>query len=411
MKSTIRRLGSVAVVLAALAAFPAMALATEAGFESEIQHTYLSGGHRLLLTAGIAQEECLSKNETSLMEERQVASISLTESYLCGPKQESELKMNGCAFQMYPGTDSFAVGPSGCGPIDAPLDRGLCRVSIGAQTAGFPATFSNQGSGTTRSVNIGMNSGSKVKYTVTQGNECGEKGKTFENLSIESIGTWTEIGREGPSEAYPQVGILARYLASDGLFMKSAGSEASLNAQIYSATVTTSPTGKSTMVFKGGTKNAEAVCKTAQFASTTLGGPVHGEELTPTYGQCTFTSLGATVSMNSCHYSLTEFKGLAAFRGKGSVSCTKEGDAIEVRYNSFECTVKIPPQSLGESLTLTNEGSGSTEKVNAHLSASGVQYTDIGSVCGSIGLPKSPGSGTDGSIDLNVTLAGSRITE
>jgi len=193
----------------------------------------------------------------------------------------------------------------------------------------------------------------------------------------------------------PAVLIAVAFVSLMGAAMASASQ---FRSEAYPVSVEGVQTTKQKLVTTGGTVR----CETAKL-SATLSAPSASLLAAPTYGECTaYGFAGATVSANSCKYSLDSTNEAAPFTGTMSIVCSKEGDAIEVHAGN--CTTSLRAQTALASLSFENSGSGAGRTILATWNVSGITYTESagcfnpgtrsnGTYTGSIRLGAKSGSG------------------
>lgn len=126
--------------------------------------------------------------------------------------------------------------------------------------------------------------------------------------------------------------------------------------------------------------------------------------LSVTYSGCSAGEgqLGASVDMNSCHYTLDVDNAGPPYAGSFRVACDVGGDAIEFKADeggARACTAKVGPQTA-HGLQLANIGEGPHRGVGVGGVAEGVEYEVEGPGCGA-----GPALRDDGELGAEVTLA------
>jgi hypothetical protein len=393
----IRALGLGVLMALALTVIPASASAS-GGFAAEQYPATLDGGEFsfplwfMQGNSSLAVQCYMKRAEGTLKGPSEAISIS---NVSC-----AELKMNGCKMELLPGSKSFSIGPPGCGPITL-VAPGSCYFSIGAQT-GLAATYTNSGSGSKAGVSINLDSGYKVKYTITNGFGCGgTKGSSYENLRIVAD-PWVQTAKNAAKAAIglstysgePSVGIFSKWTYP-------AEQSKILDAQAFPVHVTGVWAGKSAFEFN--TYNTIEGCKEGQYDAGEFAeavGPEAGFGVGASYKGCVGLGQTFSVNMNSCKYKIWGFP----FQGKNQVAiaCSTKGDSIELV--SSVCTVKLPEQWLGLQ-SVTNVGQGNSATMEVNLSSSTVQYTNENSfICSLAGLEGS--GGTKGILKASFILKG-----
>lgn len=402
MNRILRTLG---LALAALTAFCAVAVgnaeATE--FHSELSTTFLSGSSgEIVVTTPAGAMKCKKSNLNGTQSGRSASTLSISptiaECSFFG--QAMPVAANGCTFEIAASGHLSIACPAGK-KIVFSMPSGNCSWEIGAQK---PTTdtvgIANRGTGTSRSEEwaFGLNG---ITYTdVGPGTLCGSQGVHEGASGLSITGNYTVRGYANASFT-EQSGIWAS--SEDGLYLTGAGSEEEANqpkiaAEQYPATVS----GSQSTELKFTTAAGRVKCKSVTFGAGQLSGPTAQLSLSTTYGSCTAFGQTATISMNSCHYSLSVANAGPPYVGSLQLACSVEGDGIVVSVPSGNCSLKIPAQSIA-SLSLATTGSGFERHVTAGLAGEGSAYTvsGPGTICGVAGS-HSDGT-TTGGIDLSAT--------
>jgi hypothetical protein len=292
--------------------------------------------------------------------------------------------MNGCKFIFHAGTETSPgnfggtaeIGPSGCGPIV--LKGNTCTKKLAAQS-GIPASFKDEGSGSTASFKASI-SNAAVTYT-PEGPAwtCGSG-----TLTAYYTASWQMSGYNAGGEAVgaavakqPPIGV---YLAGKE------GSEPRFEAEKYPATVNgaQNPANKYKLELEG---NRTLSCESAVLQGT-LSASATQLGLVPSYQSCSMTILGnqdpATVQANSCQYSLNALNVGPPYAGSLGVACSKEGDGIEIKaYASAQkqaegiplCAFTVAPQSALKGVSLENVVSGISKGIGVSFGVTGIAYT------------------------------------
>jgi len=291
------------------------------------------------------------------------------------------IDMNSCQLEFEPGTQTAAVGPPGCGGID--MTVGYCAINVVPQS-GLPATQENSAEG---DVSISLNASGVKNYTAKKVGGCPDVGY-HENLTLSSLnldveGYRSDGGWEGPAV---DISVIASGALPVGVFT----TEGDFDAQAFPVQYHAAPVSAGKLKLLGiGTRNV--TCETATAAKTEA--PAGALKFTE-FGGCISAGSVATVNANSCSYE---------FDGDAQVSCTKEGDVIEIATNV--CTITVPPQTLpGSGYTAEDQGEGydATIHVNS-ASETGVKYSNKKDKAGCV-LIKSNAS--DGNFTADVNLSG-----
>jgi len=260
-------------------------------------------------------------------------------------------------------------------------------IEIPSQTK-RKATFKNTGSGTTRAVTISPNV-SNLKYSESCGKSY-ENGGYNGSWNVEAFkggkqtGLWIASTLEEECEvAGEPVGF---HILENGWF----------DGECYPVTISGQQTGEHVMTTAAGSIK----CKNAQFNSSLIE-PSASLSVTPAYSSCTAFGLPGTIKPNSCSYVFHVTTVGPPATGTVDVSCTKEGDKIEIIANKLtggaRCTLSVSPQSGIAGIGFTNVGTGHEQGLSISLKASGIKY----SVSGGSGFCGSEGSHED------LTYAGS----
>jgi hypothetical protein len=269
---------------------------------------------------------------------------------------------NGCKFRFHAAAGPNTVDIVGC---TAPMsfEAGGCRITIGKQNGLGPVSYTNVGSGSTRTITMAANL-TGMAYTASGTCLSGLKG-TFYNGTY--TGEWTvksttssgvQVETEIESAPTPPV---SQFVAQEG----PATVSATAAAKFFSL-----PQGQGLS------------CKSS--GSTELVSP-EATSLTfaPAISECNMDGSSASASMGAC-----SFKYLAT----GSLeivgaSCAANPITFTNAHAGVECTVTVGPQGPLSGLNLFNEGSGRNRIVrrNATSLVEGVKYTATGAHCNGTG--------------------------
>lgn len=280
-------------------------------------------------------------------------------------------KTNGCQQVFHFGAETGPGTFEGTFDLSCPEGKNLeienywssCDATVYPKS-GLKATYTNVGSGSSRSVEVKLQGGG-VKYTITP--ICGSSGE-----SATIAGTWQVKGYvEGK-----QVG--ERLEPADGFFIAKNGGEstATFNGETYPLTVNASQSPspndhRLTMPGKGtGTFSCESV-----FMNATLATPTPEFTDTLSMSNCTGLGIKATVEMNSCTYVFDITNTEAPFVGTQKLVCSKEGDAMVIKVGTT-CTEVFPPQTLA-TVKYENLGADGGRYVLAKAEGTGIKYTHI----------------------------------
>ena len=129
--------------------------------------------------------------------------------------------------------------------------------------------------------------------------------------------------------------------------------------------------------------------------------------VTPTYAECTGFGFPATIDTNGCHYLFH----IPAVGNVGTVDivCT-EGNEITVTASAagtVKCTVHVPSQTVGGTITYANSGVGSTRQVTIAANLNSIDYTHTQGT----GIGSCPGgSGAAGTLEGSGVVKGGSAT-
>jgi len=116
---------------------------------------------------------------------------------------------------------------------------------------------------------------------------------------------------------------------------------------IVTGTVTTGSTHGLAFVKEGGNPDAESTCHLVIYTGTINAATVQSVTITPAWDNCTTGTFGSEISFgvheNGCTFTFTSGK-TGETHHTADVVCPA-GKAIEITHPN--CTIKIPPQSLG----------------------------------------------------------------
>lgn len=327
---------------------------------------------------------------------------SLSSSVKCGEFSFYEgaptFKSNGCHFIYHAGAETspgnFAgtmdIGPAGCGPLR--LDGVLCKRAFGTQS-GIPITLHNEGSGSTAKTVIEVNS--SLKYTIAEGRweTCGKGEQSAGYRAKWRISTQNALG-EPVGNSLSTVGV---YLGGEGPKFEAerypanlVGKQDSVNPHL--------------LTLPGGRKLR---CSNINLNST-LSGATSEITQSPAYSSCTAEILGnidpAEVRVNSCHYGVSLINGGPPYSATLGVSCSKEGDALELlvwenetKYKNHEATLchyNIAPQSGLKGIGLSNIGSGTERRIALKFESVPMAYTRVSGPLTNCGAASNTGTYT-----------------
>jgi hypothetical protein len=369
------------LVALAIMVFPAFASAS-GGFVADQYPLTLHGEEQtnLKLSTNLGfVSECSGVNfEGALSSPSEAASSTSTSEGFCS---NGPFKMNGCQFTFHPGSQTFDIGPSGCGPVIAGWSA-YCILEI-QPGSGRGATYENVGSGSSAAVRISI--GGSFNFTSPGG--CSGKSGT-----LTMTGSWDVKGTNSAKEAVGVKGVTSGSLPV-GVFMSGNWLEGKepphFNAQIFPAKVSAQQDGANQFNLLTTNTGLKLNCSGVTLNGGTLSESTKALNMSGELSGCSFNSEPATVSMNSCSYHLPVSEGpfTGVYEGLGSIECSKAGDAIELTRP--ECTIRILPQAWGYEKYKT-EGSGSSSVVGIQISDSETTFERVG-LC--LGAGKSGSSG------------------
>jgi hypothetical protein len=142
-------------------------------------------------------------------------------------------------------------------------------------------------------------------------------------------------------------------------------------------------------------------CEEATFSGTQTGASAKDLTLTPKYGKCKAFGSAAEVTMHGCQYTFTQPTGASSpFSAEVDIVNCESGKHIEVDVPLGNCTLTIFPltgnATLGGSVDLTNQGSGTTRDVLVTSTITGIKTIaeGTGTICGSKTVEETTGSYT-----------------
>jgi hypothetical protein len=205
MKVKLKRTGITFVaVIAALSMSAAAAQAAE--FHSEASHTIVNGTQigEAVLTVNAGTVKCKQFTTSATQSSATVTTIANTGSFSeCSAFGfiNTTIDVNGC--QLEANANTGEVNVVSC-PTPLTITAFNCWITIGEQTGLKTVTYSNEGSGKTRSIRVKTNV-SGIKYTqdsksfpgctngtFTNGTFVGEGQAKGQNTTGEQVGIWKE---------------------------------------------------------------------------------------------------------------------------------------------------------------------------------------------------------------------------
>ncbi len=395
----IRRLGLAALLPLALLILPGIASAS-GGVEADKYplHFRITAEEPNSVWFGVEGEANPSYCGKTLIGGGEIAGPSATMGGITGLSchevggSEKELKMNGCSFELRPGSENSAnVGPPGCGPItELKVEACTSPISIPAQT-GVPATYENVIALGAEAVKVRLIS-AYLKFTGT-GN-CAAGGIVGFN------GNWTFNGYDGA-----MLDNIRSTDGFDGLYIAGKKSETEaeqpkFTSETYPNPVTGSLNSGSAVKFNLGSGNWPVTCSAASFSSA-LTAASAVLPLTAGLTNCiAFENEAVSVAMHSCTFKYGVSNISSPYKGTLGIGCTSPGDSIELK--SAGCTAKIPAQSPATSTaSYENQGSGRTRSILVNSSSvEKLSYTFEKFPCELLGKEHTDGKLTIGAATL-----------
>lgn len=284
----------------------------------------------------------------------------------CSFYWQTPLEMNGCKFK-FDANGVFTIGPAGCGPIV--LNTSECRVEIGAQSS-FGLSYENIEPKSESQVAATL-AAEGLAYSVTEGSVC-KKG-TYSDGSLStswslkaSSGGLSTVGTPEPPAEVGGVYLSSFGFASEFFPVSIEGSE---------------PDDEVFAMGEGLVASCGLSSSVATLASSSKSLSVSAE-----YSDCEVAGLPAEINANSCVYDYT-IEDINSLTGGVSVSCAKEGDAIEIpifldsEHQEEICTVSFPDQSGGSGVDFATVGTGNGRGVAIDNDVDGTEMVASGALC------------------------------
>ncbi|MDX6634326.1 MAG: hypothetical protein QOF06_529 [Solirubrobacterales bacterium] len=364
----------------ASAAFEAEGYPTQLLGEGTSSQTFVLGSKTLNCT-GTYSGTASSASET----------LSLVPNYwncqFVGEESEAKITTNGCNYT-YDSSGSVSIAGASCGGIS--IAFAFCTVTLPAQSGLQSATYTNQGSGTGRTIKI-ENWLSGVTYNAS--GTCGGVGGPGSHTNGSIVAPISVRGEKAgsPNGVFTTARHVPRFEAEKY--------PASISGPIANSSETLFATPAWSLSCTSSTLsgNLAAATKDLSLGQSTSGCHSSGS-----------IELQGTVSMNTCNYVVHAANAGPPYSGTLEVDCSTPGDSIKIALTF--CTVTIPEQSGLSGVSLTNSGSGSSRQVTAQLSVSNVTYTEKGFACtaGSTGGTFTNGV-LGGKYALKATNSGSQV--
>lgn len=388
MKS-VRRLGLAVMSVVALAVLPAMASAS-GGIVSDRYGTILNASQIESFVAsvgGSGSSNCYFGEtlEGEITGPSATYALSGTGAECKNAYKSGLVEMNDCKFEFDPGTQSLAIGPPTCSSIKTSV--GFCKVDILPQ-AGLTAAQTNQEGPESDTVRINFEA--SADYEVKKEElGCMKKG-VFKNLTL--TGEFELTGyrsAEGMGSAV-DIEVIQNGPLPVGVFMSEGLTKFEAQAYPVSYRATPVSAGKLKLITPG----AAGTVTCTEGAAAKQAAPASALKFTEFSG-CTFGGQPATVVSNSCSYEFTT---------QVAISCTKEGDKIQIVTSV--CTITIAAQSFsGSSFTPKNAGEGYDSTVSLNSTASGITTGKEKTKESQTGCLLFP-TGKIGTFSANVNLSG-----
>lgn len=375
-KTMIRNLRILCIALVAAFAMSAVAASVSPAaveFRSEKENTTWTGeqvsGTQTELTTNYGVFKCTTTTFNGLAKERFTTEVTLEPAYaectMAGIP--ATVALNGCRYVLHSGTEEsgkfegeFSIECSEGKVMEIVtilFGTKKCAVTIGEHSGLDEVTYTNKGSGTTRTVDADL-SLTDVHYTQHAGTGFGAcSNGTFANGKLS--GTLTFKGEVEGSH----VGIWVEDTPPPVFH-----SEASHTVLVGE------DTGEEEFVFSAGT----AKCTEAGYKGTLESKETSKTTLNPEYAGCTAFTFTGEVKLNGCTYVLNSGERVGGkLEGSLDIACP-EGKSVEViaRVRGIvKCTVTIGAQTGLTKVTYTNVGSGSTRDYKADFGITGLKYT------------------------------------
>jgi hypothetical protein len=163
-------------------------------------------------------------------------------------------------------------------------------------------------------------------------------------------------------------------------------------ANFHSESTTTFYTGEQFGTNTFTTTAGTVKCKKAKFTGEATGTSLTTIQVTPEYLECTAFGQAATVTTTGCVYTLSADGTIVEL--DGCTTPVNGGDGIVINVPAGNCKVTVANQTFGatggtavNSITYTNEGSGSTRDVKVNADVTNDITTTVdgpGTICGAL---------------------------
>ena len=171
--------------------------------------------------------------------------------------------------------------------------------------------------------------------------------------------------------------------------------------EFHSETEPTKLTGEATNVhvFDFTSAGGALKCKQAKFEGTVAPKTTTEFKLSPTYSECTYAGVMATIKMNGCEYNFTTKKGTGEHYVVHIVC--PEGMKVEMGIPALSCTLKFGAQTPEQGYGYTPSGSGAARDFVLDITLKNIKYERIGGA-----LCQAVGNGTDLDYTGSATVRG-----
>jgi hypothetical protein len=374
----------------AIALFTALSLLALPGFASASSGIFTAGSYPATITAEASGE---TPTLITHFGPAKCPSPALAGS-LSGPKEtltalatssseSCSFAIPKCTLAFHPvsGSTNGTFDIEGCSSFQATISTG-CNVLIGAKK-GLPATFENQGSGTSATI--------KVKANLTglenSSTNCTPIGTVFNDASYAP--TWVIRGESGGKST----GVSVKEFP--GLSVIGSGSYSEFHSDFYPATISGGQVkgtveGKELAKLELVTVAGSVKCNTATFSTPSAypNGQVEDSRelfLSPTYKECLLAGVQpVTITPANCAAPLNlALTGGPAYVGSLFMCST------EIVNSELNCKITISSQTHS-GMEYANVGSGSSSTVQAKANLSGIEYQ----VAGGSHCPGAPADGS-----------------
>jgi hypothetical protein len=206
---------------------------------------------------------------------------------------------------------------------------------------------------------------------------------------------------------------MIRNLKFLGLALVAALAMSSALANMASADVLTSELAFKTTIDgkQGGTDvfkvhGGEVKCATVTYTGSFTTG-ASSAEVTPTYDNCTFAGLAATIDMNECKYRIS-ITGGTSTAGSVDIVCigTNEITVTAPKVGTKKCIVHVAGQADLTNATVTNVGTSTTKELTLDINITNINYSQTAGMA-ETGNCKAAEDTTGGTYTGDATFTGS----